>query len=566
MCKIQDELDRRNFLKRMIGGSLFLAANPLDMFMGNYLAGFLRTGLAHAAGDTATAFSDSVYINFTMVGGFPRWFFDNPMTPNGTTDPLVANSMVINRFNTSGSGIVGAYATTKVGDYYLPYLWASPIPASGGGITNMSQLANSMLIIRGINLNLDSHDLDRSKQVAPLQGGLSLNGIVADQATTPLPSTGFNGSQAYRSAKGVSYLEMATNDPIKDVMTPFTPPGNSVTNMLSMRSATVETAMDSVLDRMKTLSASKQKYLPSTYQDRLNAKTLMKTSFGDLSQTYQTLVLKYRTLINRSFGDASVKLAGLDDITVPGANNDNRFQFNSGANNAYYTGADLRKTLTMASSIANLAEGMAIAEYMVMNKYSSTVNVALGGWINQPIDSMFNKDTNSTQTNVNFAGGTDAHFTGSFVMMYWFSKYYVAVAACMNELITQLKTVPSAQGNLFNQTAISLTSEFNRAPRTDGSGADHGWNACSYTIFTGKLSAPLVVGNTTSTTNQGVIGSWGLAAPLAEIQGRMADIGNAASTVAAILNITSPTPNDMSFVSVSGNNLVSNLSRTKVVA
>ena len=54
-----------------------------------------------------------------------------------------------------------------------------------------------------------------------------------------------------------------------------------------------------------------------------------------------------------------------------------------------------------------------------------------------------------------------------------------------------------------------------------------------------------VVGNILS-ADINKLGTWGDAGPLPELNGRPMVIGNAASTVANLLEIKSPTPNDMS--------------------
>src|SRR5690606_26764480 len=112
------------------------------------------------------------------------------------------------------------------------------------------------------------------------------------------------------------------------------------------------------------------------------------------------------------------------------------------------------------------------------------------------------------------------------------TKYFRAVASCLYELITALKNkqIPGG-GNLFNKVILTISSDFNRSARSNGSGSDHGWEGSSYTLFSGRIPGFEVIGNVTSENSSGYSGTWGKAGLVAELMNKRMVIGNVASTV-----------------------------------
>lgn len=531
------ELDRRTLLKNILLGTGVVSSAPFDMFLTNMMVNLLQSGTAHAAGEEA-AFQDFKFISLIMAGGAPRYYWDLPVQPNGN-DALVANPMVVNKFVNNGSSVNATYATTRVGNYYMPHVWSGNI-ATTAGVVPMSALGQNMMIMRGIDLQIDSHPIDRERQIAPVPGGISITGLVADHASTPIPAVGRNGGgNFYRGEKGIAYVELAGTNPLTSALSPFSPLGS----MKTINNGSVESAIDAALQRMSATSADKSKFLPSTFATRFNAKKMMMKSFGNLQANYNSLVAKYRSLISRSFeAKDSLSLAGVDDIAVPGLGTAPFRVLEA----EYLTGTDIRTLTDAMTGITNLAEGMAIAEFMVTQGLSSSVNIQADNFNNVLYQSVYNTTSKVTRTNVRGNHSMDVHFTGSHAGAILFSRYYRAVSACLYELIAQLKSVQVGYGqNLFDRTVMSVTSEFNRIPRTDGSGADHGWQGSNFTVLSGMIDNLTVVGNVK--TDVGSRGTWGLAGPMEELNGREAIIGNASSTVSAMLEVKTPTPNDQAF-------------------
>lgn len=566
MCKKHKkepkQMDRRSFLLdslKGVGAGVMLAS-PLEIFLGNVLMGVFQRAEAASLGNES--FFDKKFVNLTMSGGPSRWFWDLPLRPNGNDefhynkeqDPK--KSMLITKLSsgTGPGGFVGSYETIKVGDFYLPYLWASKIPTADGGSVPMTNLAQNMLMMRGIDMLIDSHELDRVKALVPTPGG-SLLGLVADAARTVLPAINVNDEgqrgDYYNSRAGIPFQDMNGTNPFTTAFAPFTnPPAGS-----RSISGAASTGIEGALDIMKKNAGDKHRYLPSTYQDRINARRLLLTQFNNLQGTFTTLKTKYEGLIKRSMSDTSLWLAGVEDKPIPSDKSSVNFRLHSGDKGIRYDGDDLRSITTANSLITDLADGMAVAEYMIggdlsmstPQSFSSSLHILIGS-INGFFDESTDLNNGSFRTGRGIGLQTDAHGTGSYVQLIQFTRYFRAVSACLYEFVRQLKLRQVGSGTLFDNTVISVTAEFSRDPK-DGNpgGADHGFEGSCYTILSGMIPKLMVAGNITANANSNK-GTWGVAAPMQEFSGQTGLIGNAASTVAELLEFKTPTPNNPSYV------------------
>lgn len=536
------ELDRRSILKSMLMGAGLTSTGALSTFLSSMSLSTMQKAYAQAAGDES-AFQDLKLISIVMANGAPRYYWDLPLKPNDG-DTFIQNPMCITRLNNSG---VGEYATTKINGVNMSSIWSGNIPTPTGSVA-MKELAKHMLTIRGIDLQIDSHEIDRFRQMAPVPGGISLSGLVADAATTPIPAIGRGGGNSYyKGEKGIAYLDMSGGNPFTTALTPF----SKQANMLSLNNGQVEQAIDQAINRMLALAPDKNKYLASTYAARYNAKKMMLREFTRLQEQFNELKLKYMNLMSAAFsphlvGKEHLRLTGIDDKIIVGDKSAQQRLTET----TFYSGEDLRTLTNNNTYIDGLADGLAVCEFMLLNNLSSSANIVCGNIMKGAYDSFYNP-TNKTYGSANGANGTtitvDAHFTGANSALILFSRYYRALSACLYEMTETLKAKKVASGGtLFDRTVMTVTSEFNRLPRLDGSGADHGWQGSNYTVFSGAIDELMVCGNVKS--NGDTRGTWGLSAGLDYLNGREAIIGNAASSVSEILEIKTPTPNDMSFV------------------
>ncbi len=566
-------MNRRSFLKKSVTGfgSAYLLTSPLQLMLGNILSSVFQRAWALEQGEAG--FLDKKFINVSLSGAASRWMFDLPLRPNGNdafqyntiNDPR--SSMLITKLNPDPlgpGGFTGEYATFEVGGYHLPVMWGGKIATVGGGTENMAALAQNMLFMRGIK-SVDSHSLGRTLQTKPT-GGVSLGGSVADRATTVLPALSMGAiSGTFKSGKGIVPQEMPVTDPFTAAFLPF-----SSAMTLRSNATTTADAIDAALNVMRAKAGARHRMVPFTYEDRVNARKLMTTQFTNLAGAFTDLRNKYLALIGRSMGEAALRQAGVDDLAVPGSSI-GQFRIHNGTTSTFYTGTDLSSITDSQTNIGRLAEMMAVAEFMICGgsynrSFSSTLHAELGTVGSAVFDSLTVDSTVSQGQRLSLI--TDAHDTGAYIQLIQFTRYYRALASCLYELIQRIKAVPSGNGSLFDKTVIAINSEFSRSARDAGNGSDHGPNGSCYSLISGMIAQPLVVGNINKDGGMnGYRGTWGTGSPMVEFTNQQAVVGNAASTVALMLDFPTPTPNNAPFVNLNASTgkVVSTVSRTRNV-
>ena len=545
-------MNRREFLKKSaVGlGGLSLYQTTLGIFLTNLVQSQLNR--AYALGTSGeNAFLEKKLINIILAGGPPRNFFDLPLNPDNVSNgfqlsPLLANKLVADASSAGVAGYRGVHESVTVDGYQMPYFWAGSIPTPGGA-TEAKNLASSMICMRGLSV-IDSHSGSRAMMLRPNSGN-SVDGLVADRSKALFPALGIGADGVslfenfYRSKSGIPLSvvrgnlgDPATtkNDALSNLFAPFLNKAN-----LRSNSGVTSTAMDAALDAMKTQSGDFHKMVPSSFLQRSNAKAMMQKSFGNLSDAFASRYARYQSLMIRSFTEAGLRLSGADSFSISGL--EHPF-FQTRGSGVYQTG-DVSAMLDRTSYIANLASSFAIAEYMVMGdptlneSFTSAAQLMLSHYANVQF---------STSKPVDKVLYLDAHYDGAYVQLYNYTRYYRAIAACIYELIQNLKGGTNPARNRFKDTVITLTSEFNRIPIASGSGSDHGNAGSNYTLFTGMTDQLQVYGDV-HTPNKNV-GTWGAGAPVPEFGGQVAVIGNAVSSVCSLLDLPTPTPNNVPFV------------------
>ncbi len=551
------EFNRRNFLAGLGASALFLSA-PEKLLMGSILEGAFNRANAADAGNP-----EKILINIFLQSGPPRWYFDFPMRPNGNDD-IIDNSMVKNRFVIENGVQKAVLDTHKVGNFFLPYLWKSNIPTSDGGSVPMANLANSAVFIRGYDLINDGHDQNRIKHNAPVSGGLSLSGIFADTSIKPFASVTDGSTFQHKSAKGKSIVGAPLNgDPFSTIMAPF--------NMTSPKSFNRRQAMDESIKLLQgsisSMFGSKNPYASSLSTEKDASIELFLKGTAGLKTKYEALYNKYRALEIRAYTDTSLDLEGIHDQPIlTKANN----QYNISASGpgdikATSTTADLRNLIDGTTQANALAASFAIAEYIASENLSSSIMVVVDGILNMNYANLgYATIANSTPITARANFSFDSHETGSFAGLFIYSQFYRAFASCLYELIGVLK-----QKNLFNDSIIQLSSEFNRAARTAGHGSDHGYRGCGTSLYSGMFETgegPLVIGNVSNNKNGGgYAGTWGIGATVPEMGNRVVTIGNLMSTVTGLAGHESPTKNDAPLLKMSNGKLVNLAGRPKNV-
>jgi hypothetical protein len=539
---------RRNLLKGLgaVCAMSLVHERMVDQIVGSFVSS------AHAAPGALTNFK---YVNFTTPGGIPRWYFDLPIVPNGN-DVFVANKQVITSMRMGDEGsVIGEYAHTKMGDFYLPLLWSYSIPLSNGGTAKLNELANSALFIRGIDQGLDGHEFNLLRQNSPVPGGLTYSGLFADTGETPLPAASSATSFEHRSASNKANIPFAYSSDLKVLSSTFnifktTNPKSFKRNDNAQR--TIEAAVKSIQKNQ----ASNSPYMSAIKANHDNAMELLSSDFTTIDKGYSDLYEKYSNLIKAAL---LMDLPGVTMDPIYAIGGDTRFnifvpEFNPGVQATAKTG-DIRNGFKKILSNPNFAHAFALAEYLITKNLSSSVVANLGFWNNFDIQNYnsFNAATKKYDQVQNLTSykslGTDVHNTGTFPALIMFARHFHAYATCLHEFMTVLK----AQ-NIYDQTLIHTTSDFNRIPRNDGSGSDHGFNGCATSIFTGRITQPIVVGNIAQ--NGSGRGTWGEAGNNQSLENRKINLGNVASTICSIFDLPTPAKNDLPLITLNSQKVV----------
>lgn len=488
------------------------------------------------------------YINFTTPGGIPRWYFDLPIAPNGD-DPFVANKQVITSMRMEEGKAVGNYAHTKMGDFFLPLLWSYPIPLSSGGTGKLNELASSALFIRGVDQGLDGHEFNLLRQNSPVPGGMTYTGLFADTGETPIPSANSAPFFEHRSAKNKANIPFTYRADLKVLSSSFNSFKTSNPksfNRRDMAQRTIEAAVKSI----QNTQGANSPYMSAIKSNRDNAMDLLMSDFATIDTEYAALYNKYQTLLLAAL---KIELPGVTDNAIYATAADPRFNifvpaFPPNIQASEKTG-DIRSGFESIIPNPAFAHAFALAEFLITKNLSTSVVASLGFWNNFDIFNynIINASTGKFElqsVSSLRALGTDTHSTGTFPSLIMFARHYHCYATCLHELMSVLKAK-----KIYDQTLIHTTTDFNRVPRTNGSGSDHGYFGCATSVFSGRITGTTVVGNIAQ--NEGSRGTWGAAASNSSLGDRKINLGNVASTICSIFELPSPAKNDSSLIALS---------------
>jgi hypothetical protein len=548
-----------------LGSSLVspFALHPVEALVTGLVSGIVQNANAQVANTKPRN-----YVVVYLEGGPARWTYDGLLCPYSNPSGIIADPTVLTRFSDNGTAVYSTAPITRQGvTLNMPTLWGGQMPVLGGGTAPIAALLDNMAIIRGVDMQIDGHTENARKQIRPVQSAPSLDGLVADKSTTPVPSAsiGYYGvlSDAYKAASGkgivsqmppnISTAITNQNDPLLKILGPFdrTPDGLS-TNYLSRRQA-FEVVMNRALASLGNYASSKNPGSENLYNVRSSAESLLKKGIGDVAGAYTALTNKYSGLIRAA---ASSKIPGVTDKPVPYSSvprltsNGVTGQTSIQSYSPFFArNADLTTLIQPDTYVEYLAPSFAIAEFLITNGYSSSVQCGI-----HAVQNVYCEDIGSLTDGSAHLGNTrsiwllDEHAGGSYASLIINSFMYVALSACLYELIRVLKSK-----NLFNETLIHLTSEFNRVPRAQA-GTDHAPQATVNTLISGAITKPIVLGNIYTATDNGKISQgyrycYGAGAPVAvDNTVTKLGIGNSTSTVARLLRVDPPLKNNVTLL------------------
>lgn len=555
---------RRNFLKLHAGFFLF---SPLQ---------FLSDSLCSISSRFCSNQSNHLdnYVLLHLAGAPARWFFDSPIQPT-KEHKRVANNMIVNSFSdssfASSKDISFSYQTTNAFGYEMPLMWEYPIDSSIGKNGELKQLLKNAHIVRGCRMGVDGHSINARKIVAPNPNLPSITGLISDRSEKAIAAIGMSGSHypahvtplgGYRSEKtnSIFLIDKYSYSYFDDLFHSFLNAANS--------SKSNDEMIDLLLSQNSTLRES-------THKKRNQARDLLKKNLNLLKEQYTERLNKYKIIIKNSSSRRDLK--GLTDKRIPGFErerlneNDNQDNLNLFVLDDFFMGdSDLRDSLKSVDFLG-LAQQFALTEFLLVNNLSSTICVDVPSPTNLNLINGYSIDhyddkTNKLSTKTPLAKFHDAkaksftfdsHSSGLIAHHLFGTTFYYVFANCLTELTESLKASKIENQSVFDKTLIHISSEFDREPRPDMMGSEHGYNGQLNTFLSGAIKEFKIVGNIYD-TNKGTpatyydIGTWGEGAPMKFISDRPIVYGNIASSIASIMGVPTPTPNDRPLMNLKG--------------
>ncbi|MFV8259743.1 twin-arginine translocation signal domain-containing protein [Bdellovibrio bacteriovorus] len=525
-------LTRRGFIAGgAVAGAAALVATPYERLLNALSTGFIHQAQAEATGNLGAR----NYINILIAGGPMRYTFDAWMRTNPSDAPLEFNPMVATKFVRSGNNVVGTeYATFNYNGVMVPHMFSQSVTTSAGAKA-LTELLNNMLVIRGFGTGFDGHPFNATVQQAPVGGVSSVMGLAADYSQKTFeavewPQRGAYGNYASMNGKALNIL---TDNPLKSLLEGFGGPAADRAKGRSLKDRNRE-AFDLAQARLRAYSQSEFAGSTILSKNLSNASDLMKKGIGNIGSYWDGAVARYRSVIEASMRQQG--LVGINDVAMISSQNELWRVHVADGNRGLVVSSDsdLRDSIKTMTSPGSLAEGLALAEYVLKEGLVSTMNLQMG----DP-DSLMFKDASNGVTARHMAI-KDMHETGAIPGVLITTAYYRGLCAGMLELIEQLKKSKVNGVDLWSETVIQVISEFNRTARTNGSGSDHGFNQMVTSVFSGAIQrGPFVVGNIYRAGHGGgYVGTQGRAAPIDGYnQKGMPSPTMAASTVTALLRV-----------------------------
>ncbi len=467
---------RRKFLQHA-GLSTAMMSGPLGQFVMN-----LVSSASLRAQDELPA---SNYLVFYLREGIPRWVYDAGLIPKpGASfkeDPFIFTKVV--------DGI-GRYSTLDLHGHKVPPLWGAKIPTTNGSSVPSSILLQNMLTIRGIDMSNNSHSGCADALHQPEPGKNTLAGLVADKSTRNLPAVSTH-SHRYSAASGARPLvtSVSASNPIEEILGPFK------TDPLAFLSRPeVDGIIDQALHRMWTKIDPRDLKLRSLKGEREKAKKMFHFYSDSLLSSWGPLKSKYQGLISKVLLDSEYQIGeGIDSgsfLVADHSSMERRLRYKVDADRFIPQGQSLKAALGNGSTIGQMAESFALAEFLMSEGLSSYFMTGIGHLqgLGMGIPRIFN----------------DAHQVGSYAHLFYFSKYFQALNACLYEFISQLK-----KKNIFNETLIQVCSEMGRLPNRGLNGSNHGGSGNHLTFMSGKIKSYQIGGNISAGKQSGTFGTWG---------------------------------------------------------
>lgn len=530
--------DGSNFTRRgfiaggAIAGAAALVPTPLER-----LLEALSTGIIHKAEAEATGSQGSRnYLNVIMIGAPIRYSFDAWMRPNPNDPVLDFNPMVATKFVSSGGRVTGTeYATFNYNGTMVPHFFSHSVFNSAGAQRPLTDMLNHMLVIRGYASGFDGHPFNAAIQQAPLGGVSSIAGLAADYSTKTFeavewPPRGSFGN--YNSIKGKA-LNILTGNPLNTLLEGFGGPQGGRVKGRSLKDRNRD-AYDLAQARLRAYAQSDFAGSTIVAKNLSNATDLLKKGTGNIDGYWNTAVTRYRNVIQNSLRQSG--LVGISDVPMISDQTPLWSVHVPDGNRGLivHQDMDLREMISTMTCPGAIAESLALAEYVLKEGLATSLNLMMTDPVNLTL--MDAADGSKTL----HAAIHDMHETGAIAALLLTTTHYRALSAGILELMDQLKKTIVNGKDVWSETVVQISADFNRSARSSGSGSDHGFNQMNTSIISGAIkNGPFVVGNIQKSGHGGGYeGTQGIAAAIDGYnqKGRPSPV-MAASTIAQVLRV-----------------------------
>ncbi|WII72905.1 DUF1501 domain-containing protein [Bdellovibrio sp. 22V] len=476
---------RRSFL----GGALTLGAGTFLFDPFRSLTEGIADGLIMKAyGESGGVNASRNYINIQMPGAPLRYQFDQWLRVSNS-DPALAmvaatkkiNPMIANSFTIDSQGKVDlAYKTFAFNNVLAPHMFSHHVYNSKGQKRPLTDLLKHMLVVRGFGSGLDGHQFNMLAQQVPIGGVSTISGLVAENTKATFDSVQWpdrGGNGAFVSNQGKAQSKVGGTKPLNTLMEGFGQPSAKGTR--NLKTAHAE-AMELAQARLKAYSRSENTGAKVVSQNLSNASNMMKKGVGNLDSFWTDAVARYKAAIEASMRE--INLVGISDKPLT---SDESAIWNLGTGDIIKQSKerDVREAIKNVS-LQNYAESLAMAEYLIKQGLSNSIDIRADALMNLSI--LTPGTTAATARNL----GLDMHATGGAAAVLFATSYYRGIAAGILELMDQLGP------QVWQNTVVQVQGDFGRTARSNGSGSDHGFNQMVTSAYSGAFSnGPVVVGN-----------------------------------------------------------------------
>lgn len=482
-----------------------------------------------------------------MFAGAPsRWVFDlllNPYDNPGFQPEL--NPMLINCMAEDN----GRYQTGQFKFYRsqkhqvnLPWLWQFPVAARGGGSRPLTDLLDNLLLLQGISTGNGSHSGSFNSHYRFHSSDPSLSALSVDGSDKKIKGiTTFAGHFPFSSRFGHKPLLLqggcdASENLIAVLIEPF-----SKALSENRWGPELKDAFNYTLKSIERAALQGNQNADAVLQNQEDTRRLLQTVFnGNTSEIWLAKYKKYEDLIARTI-KREEKLAQLPLLSdLPIGSKDRDLAYSYGGSDVLARHDDLRQLIHAPQTYPKFMAGhFALAEFVIENDLSNLITISPG-----PFAHIYNEANQSKGLNSHVF---DEHVIGMMPSLVINTSYHRAAGACLLEFIDFLK-----ERKEFANTVIDFGSEFNRAPRVDRRGSDHGWKAKSTAIYSGAITGgPYIAGNMRLNSSTDYPGPWGHGAATKTREGTFIDqlsIAHLHSTLAYLLRAPTPFPATPSLV------------------